>query len=217
MKRSIVIDFDGTIIDTKKRHYSLYFELCKNHNLNILSFDEYIVFRKNSYSNINVVESNNILNKNIRSNILNTWINSIETDNYLLHDTIFDGVRLWLERISNKFDLYLISLRQNSRGGFVQLKEMEIASYFKKVYFIPHGIDPVYSKTKVYENSGGIINRSLCWIGDTEVDILSAKKINSISIGVLTGMRNNQNLREAGADFIFKKLTDIKIELISGT
>ena len=47
------------------------------------------------------------------------------------------------------------------------------------------------------------------FVGDTNVDIKTAKNANIISVGVLWGFRDEKELREARADFIVQKPMDI--------
>jgi len=53
------------------------------------------------------------------------------------------------------------------------------------------------------------------YIGDTEIDIMTAKNANIKSIGVLWGYRSLKNLESAGADYIVSTTTELKNIIIN--
>ena len=46
-------------------------------------------------------------------------------------------------------------------------------------------------------------------IGDSILDILSAREVGFVPIGVTTGKNSEQELYDAGAKFVFNKLSDL--------
>ena len=51
--------------------------------------------------------------------------------------------------------------------------------------------------------------KEIYFVGDTKIDMQTAKNANMIAIGVLWGFRDEEELRENGADFIVEKPLDI--------
>lgn len=58
-------------------------------------------------------------------------------------------------------------------------------------------------------NSFNISSQEVYFVGDTKVDMQTAKNANMIAVGVLWGFRDEKELREHGADFIVEKPLDI--------
>ena len=52
-------------------------------------------------------------------------------------------------------------------------------------------------------------NKDAIFIGDTDVDINTAKNAHMKSVGVLWGFRDEAELKNAGADFIISKPSEL--------
>ena len=57
--------------------------------------------------------------------------------------------------------------------------------------------------------------KDIYFVGDTKIDIQTAKNAGMIAIGVLWGFRDEKELRENGADFIVSNTNELYNILVS--
>lgn len=64
------------------------------------------------------------------------------------------------------------------------------------------------------ENPMGVYPWNVAYVGDNMNDIYAGSAMGCITIGVLTGQGTEMRLREAGADYIFRDLSEFRSELL---
>ena len=72
---------------------------------------------------------------------------------------------------------------------------------------MPHKPDP--SIVTFALNSIGVSNKDAIFVGDSDVDILTGKNANMATIGATWGYRSEEELKNAGADFLAQKPYDL--------
>lgn len=98
--------------------------------------------------------------------------------------------------VSNKFDGAVKELNQVYFGGYIKVAIGESEGVSKKP-----APDTVF---KALDELGSAVNKAV-YIGDSEVDVKTAKNSGIVCIGVTWGFRNRQVLEQEGADYIIDK------------
>jgi len=204
----IVLDFDGTLLDTSSRHYAVYQMIAKKVGIKPLQFSDYWKLRRTKLSNMAVLLKDGLPNS--KRNVANTlWLNNIETVDLLTKDKLFPGVLNWLQKHEKKVEFILSTLRSNSCLLELQIKSLGLSHFFKQIKVVQHQTDPSMAKALSVLND--IPRKILAWVGDTEVDIDAAHRVGTLAIGVTSGMRTSAYLKNAGADKIFNYITEIEM------
>ena len=111
------MDFDGTIICNKKRLYKFFIDNIDNKYKEALTEDEFWALKK---LGINEIEW---INKQYKDNIsIKEWNERkkeiIESKDYLNYNKLFDFSVETLKKLSDKYNLILITRRSNEKKCF---------------------------------------------------------------------------------------------------
>ena len=116
---------------------------------------------------------------------------------------IMNGVLPMLDILAESFPMVIISARDHN-GTMAFLDYFNLSNRFQSIitaqtceYTKPYP-HPILHAARV----AGVQPEECLMIGDTTVDILSARKAHAQSIGVLCGFGEEAELRKAGADLI---------------
>lgn len=207
MKEIIVLDFDGTIVDFSKRSY-----LCYCHCLESMGIAKPLDFSSywnSKRSKIDMAEILAIDSCRI-SEFHELWMATIENSTSLAHDTLFFGVKNWLNIASRKYDLFLLTKRRFETNLLSELDQLGIRELFQRVLVASeHGTtkamklscQPDYKQLQI-----------LFWIGDSEDDILSAERLGIPSIGLTSGIRNCDLIKMYSPNKMLNYLTELQID-----
>lgn len=105
-----------------------------------------------------------------------------------------DGYKVGV--VSNKYDRAVKSLCEKYFPGLIDAAAGEKENVRRKP-----APDGVFEALRLLKSD---VSHAV-YIGDSNVDIETAKNSGTVSIGVLWGFRDEEELREAGADFIVSK------------
>lgn len=203
-------DLDGTLIDISKRHYLVYKDAVIHFGGKPLNKNKYWQLKRNKASWSELLLCSN-LEKNNKEVFLQHFIKNIEKKSFLKKDTLFPNSLEVLNQVSRISDCYLVSLRRNKKNLFEQLDWLGIKDIFKDIRtgHSENQGDDIKTKLIKYDNSvKGII------IGDTEADIITGKNLGLYSIGVLSGIRDEDFLKNLNPDLIIKSIKDFPYELL---
>lgn len=192
-------DFDGTLIDSKNRLYSLFCYL--NPQIDI-SFERYWDYKKSKISHKEILlEIMNYSNTQFLEFEKN-WMNNIETDQWLSLDKPIEGVHNLLTKLSNSHTLYLVTARQSKSQVIKQLNEFEMTSFFDQILVTKQKID----KFNLILNCTNV-NPYDFIVGDTGKDIQTGKQLGIRTVAVLSGFLSIKSLIEYSPDYILNDAT----------
>ena len=208
MKKKIFFDLDGTLIDVSDRFYGVYSEICNELGIETLPKNKYWLKRQTKISTFDILKSTK--GEKFYEQFITLRNQKIETQSFLKYDTLKPKVDMLLKKLSKKYTIHLISLR-NSRSNLLwQLNYLSIIKYFKTVENAS-AFGGYHDKIKLIEKIG---YSSGDWVvGDTESDILAGKTLNLYTCAVLNGMRTKNFIEKLNPHFIIKDIEEFQFTL----
>ena len=204
----ILIDFDGTLLEGKYKHYNCYKDIINSDGGIPLDIDIYWEMKRNKVTRDVYLEKSYY--KGTYEGFLQQWIQNIEDKKYLKYDIlkpkVIETLKEW-KRYANK--LVLITMRNNKENLFWQLNTLGIEDLMDDV-IVCRSIE---NKKKHEFIKDYKINKAIV-VGDTEDDIELALSCKIKSIVVTNGLRDKKFLK---ADFYTDEVKDIDIKGIIET
>lgn len=210
MKKLCVFDLDGTLLDTiddlrEAANFAL-----KNHNLKQYSSDEYKKMVGHGIANL--IEEASGISKNDKSfvSLMNDFQSYYSKHNFDL--TIpYHGITDVLDKLSQSS--VQIAILSNKQDVFVKkivnhfFPNINFAIVRGQIKEFPVKPDPAslldILKTLKYQKSEAV------YIGDSDIDVQTAKNAGVECIGAVWGFRGLKELKNAKADFLALKPIDI--------
>jgi phosphoglycolate phosphatase len=192
----ILFDLDGTVIDSRLRLYRLF---CDITSQTLLSFGDYWNLKR-SMINHEMILTNyfQYTNKEYLA-FEKKWLSLIETDDYLKYDKPFDFTKNVLQVLKSKnHQLYLVTARQSKENVYKQLTEFELFILFEHIFVT----ESKKSKLELLQEAELQLCNDDILVGDTGLDIKTAKALHLKSGAVLSGFRNKDILNKYLPDFI---------------
>ncbi len=195
---NMYIDLDGTIVDYRLRMFSLF-----NHVLGgtPITLDTYWAFKRRRLHNFQIAEELKCVSRMTRNEFEERWLSAIEDHQWLALDSLIDGTEHALQTLSKHFRLYVITARQSPCATRAQIEWLKIDNFFAGVLVTRHTV----SKAKLLIDAGAQRNTDII-VGDTGEDIQAGRTAGIRCFSVLSGIRDEDILREYGPDGIFDNL-----------
>ena len=108
-----------------------------------------------------------------------------------------------------RYQLFLVTLRNNRTNLLWQLNYFAINKFFDKVLSRDNNAGTWQVKYELIVQARLVDREKLVIIGDTEADVLTAKELNAISIAVESGIRNKEFLQKLQPDFLLKNISEL--------
>lgn len=195
-------DFDGTIVDSKYRIYSLFNELIGG---NCIALQEYIDLKRNKISNKEILKKKFHFSSEQIEYFEKEWFNRIEQEDSLKLDILFEFSVTALETLYKMGDISLVTNRQFKDKLIKEIDRLKIKVFFKDIFVTKQNSSKdVMIKKNIIK--GDKTNSYI--IGDSGEDIVSGKKLGILTVGVLSGVMNQQNLELYRPDFIFYNIME---------
>jgi phosphoglycolate phosphatase len=132
---------------------------------------------------------------------LERFVARIEAPEQLRLDRLFPGVPAMLEALRLRGDrLLLLSLRRSPAALLRQVHDLGVAGAFERVCSGQAHAEGPRSKVHLIRQAG--ITRPAAVVGDTEADVVAARRLGLTAVGVCGGLRTGGYLRRAGADVV---------------
>ncbi|MFA5920941.1 MAG: HAD hydrolase-like protein [Methylococcaceae bacterium] len=200
---NIFFDLDGTLIDSKLRLYKLFCDLTGQ---TTHDFNSYWELKRAMYDHKWILT--NLFNYNEAKYLefSKEWMANIETDKYLSLDALFPFTLNTLGQFKQmEVPLFIVTSRHNKSNALLQLERLGLKTFFND-YFIA---SPPHKKSDLILKKGIILTKNDVIVGDTGIDIQTAKELKMISIAVLSGFRNMAILKTYSPDYIIKNIGEL--------
>ena len=209
MKKTVIFDLDGTLLDSIEDIASSMNKVLESLQLPTHKIEDYKHFVGGG---VDILVDNALSNqsKEIKDEVTKRF--KIEYDGKLHSKTLpYDGIYELLDELK-KLDINLAVLSNKPHEFTVSYVNHFFKNYnFKEIHGqkkdVPKKPDPkaALDIVKCLDSSC----ENTYFIGDTKIDMQTAKSANMTAIGVLWGFRDEKELRENGADFIVKEPLEI--------
>lgn len=215
----IITDFDGPIMDVSDRYYHVY-QIClasvryPNQPVTVLTKQEFWDLKRSQVPERQIGQLSGLDTTQARA-FAQLRRNTVHTLPYLHYDTPVPGAIATLEYLKTLgIDLVVMTMRR--------VRELEDAfqRYDLGRFFAPdrrYCLTDDYIKTADVDDKPKLMQQALAelpaaadiWmIGDTEADIIAAKRHNVKAIAVLSGIRDRTRLAHHQPDWIVNTLAD---------
>jgi phosphoglycolate phosphatase len=202
--KTIIFDFDGTLLDSTLRLYTLFIDITK---FSDLTYEKYWSLKRNGISNLAILASYKIDGIS-NDQFTETWMNQIESNYYLEMDELYADVFLKINDLHIKgCTLILCTARQKPEGVLKQLDKFKIKEFFNSVIVT----EQKHSKSELFDKNHIDVNVDFV-VGDTPKDIELAKHVNARSVAITHGFLNARTLKKYNPDCMvdnFKQLSSI--------
>lgn len=209
MKKTVIFDLDGTLLDSIEDIASSMNKVLESLQLPTHKIEDYKHFVGGG---VDILVENALSNqsKEIKDEVIKRF--KIEYDGKLHSKTLpYDGIYELLDELK-KLDINLAVLSNKPHEFTVSYVNHFFKNYnFKEIHGqkkdVPKKPDPkaALDIVKCLDSSC----ENTYFIGDTKIDMQTAKNANMIAIGVLWGFRDKEELNENGADFLVNHPLDI--------
>ena len=209
MKKTVIFDLDGTLLDSIEDIASSMNKVLESLQLPTHKIEDYKHFVGGG---VDILVENALSNqsKEIKDEVIKRF--KIEYDGKLHSKTLpYDGIYELLDELK-KLDINLAVLSNKPHEFTVSYVNHFFKDYnFKEIHGqkkdVPKKPDPkaALDIVKCLDSSC----ENTYFIGDTKIDMQTAKSANMTAIGVLWGFRDEKELRDFGADFIVSNPLEI--------
>lgn len=213
MIKAVIFDMDGTTVDTVASLAYYANEALKKFGYREVETEKFYTFVGNGPKNLfcSLIEYvNGDLNK--VDEVLNYYLSEYNNNPLYLANP-YDGIVDMLEGLKNKG--IKTAILSNKQDEAVKVINKEL---FGGIIEIAEGSKPDVARKPAPDSllntmkTLGVEKDEVLFVGDTDVDMITAKNAGVKSIGVLWGFRDEEELRTNGADYIVshpKEILDI--------
>ena len=203
---AVVVDLDGTIIDSTKRHYILLRALFqRNHVSTTFDSQDYLSYKRDGHNNHDFLTKKLNINSQLADKIQNEWINNIESQELIATDSLYPDAIPFLNGIKDlKHNIIFLTSRQSPKILHKEIKDLGLATFPKQVIVVQG------DKTNAFH---GILSNQKIMVGDTEVDYKAAKESNATSYILGRGFRSPRFLHNLGINNIYNNLNEIIVQI----
>lgn len=200
----IFLDLDGTILDGKNRHYHCYTDIVNKYGGVLLDINCYWEMSRHRVDKRKLLELSEF--RGTYQQYREEWIQRIEQKEYLEYDILLPETITTIKNLRECAQhLYLVTLRNHRENLMWQLQRLHILNLFERVI---SGI-PGEKRTK-YDLVKEIPMENALFIGDTEIDLETAKLCGGEFKGVLNGIRSREAFPEAQ---VYENLSELYLSL----
>jgi len=207
--KAVIFDLDGTLIDTTEEIGYIFNELL---HLNGFPKRDRQFYKTNIGNGVEDLLSKSLPEEyNGDFSSLLVQVKEIYAENLNKRSTVFDGMFDVLELLkTNQVDIGIITNKMHHLA--VRCVDKFFQGYQIKTmgaeYLFPRKPNP--ESALAMASDFGHLPSEMLFIGDSSVDIKTARNAGIIPIGVLWGNGTRSQLKNAGADILFETTKDLK-------
>jgi phosphoglycolate phosphatase-like HAD superfamily hydrolase len=206
---TIVVDLDGPILDTRRRHHACYARILGDGGCETLDLRTYWSLKRRPIAVGELLARSGCV-AIPTEDFERRWLRLIEQPRFLALDIIQQGA---LEKLRHwnqlGFHLILASMRRDSQTAGQQLRELGISELFATITFSSPARGPEGKAASVISVMPPD-SRVKVWIGDTEADVAAARIAGFQSIAVSCGIRSRAFLTTTKPDLLVPRLAAIR-------
>lgn len=201
---NIIFDLDGTLIDSSERMYQLFQTLVPQ---SLLTKSEYLELKRDKISHKMILEKYfpDVLFEDFNLK----WMQEIEKEKYILLDQNYSDTIYILDKLSKKYDLFLLTSRQSKDILIKQLIRLKLEKYFVD-FLVTKGECTKKELLHKYDNYYfGFLDRVKYYVSDMGEDILIGNELQLTTIAITHGLMNEVKLNESQPKYIISTLLEL--------
>lgn len=204
MTRRLLLDCDGTLVDSRRRQHQLFVDLAPGATI---GFDEYWQHKRAGMLQAEMLQRYTRINDAAAIAAFKAgWMAAIEAPQRLDDDVLIDGVADFLTRARAEFELVLVTGRQHFEHLMNQLERLGIAALFGRV------LNTRQSTSKVaLVQSHFACTADDVFIGDTGEDIVTGKALGLYTVGVTSGASSAATLQRYAPDLVADSVATLEL------
>jgi phosphoglycolate phosphatase len=206
----LFFDLDGPLLDVSNRYVVLHQELLRELGWDAMPAHRYWACKRGHMT------EEAILAELGAASIFPVYgprrLELIETAAYLRHDRCWPWTLAVLEHVNRHADLVMVTARSDRAALLDQLGKIGIRPFFREILSEQGGESVDRQKAaliKGYLERERQAPKGHWMIGDTEADVLAGKHVGLSTVAVLSGIRNEDQLRRANPDFLVPDIRDV--------
>jgi phosphoglycolate phosphatase-like HAD superfamily hydrolase len=204
---TVVLDFDGTLVDVHERHYDTYRSTTEALGGRPLDPGGYWERKRRGQGWAGILAASRIAATD-EQRFVERFVAGIEAPERLRLDRLFPGAREALTALRRGGDrLVLLSLRRSATGLERQLEWLGITGEFDRVRSGHSRASGRHDKVRLIRELG--IGPPAAAVGDTEADVLAARELGLPAIAVASGLRDRSYLERLGADLVLDGIAQV--------
>lgn len=204
---NIVLDLDGTLIDSKLRLYALFQRLTQTSNL---SYSEYWALKQDKVSNQAILARNCGFDEFQIQQFMEEWMVLIEAPEFIEFDSNFPLIHNTLSLLKDHAELYVCTARQHRHIALEQLDRLKLLPYFREVLVTEQRA----TKEELIELHVPKRSKQDWIVGDTGKDIVCGKALGMKTCAVLSGFLSRVRLLEYRPDLVSGSLGEFQSKIL---
>lgn len=207
---AVIFDFDEVLVKSYKDHGNAFLITAKKFGLKL---NEEKLYKKFG-------ESAKEISKELFPNLTEKEIKKIINEKEIIYRKIISkksikpvkGVKELLRFLKEKKINYAISSSASIRNIIMVLRKTKLERHFKTIvaaehvkHHKPHP-EPLLKAAKLLKTKP----TNCIYIGDSIFETQAAKSAGMPSIAILTGVYNSKELKDAGANYVFTNINEVK-------
>lgn len=197
----IFFDFDGTLINSQKRLYELFRELCPECTM---SYEEYWSVKRGGVSQKSILQKYYGYDDDRVRKFHDLWLARVEEPARVDGDTPVPGMEAVLRSCARRHRLCLVSSRQNRELAENELERLGWQPHFSAVLIT----EQKRTKEQLIRNYCSVMPEDVL-VGDTLEDIGTAKALGIKSIAVSWGILDHRILVDGNPDMVLDEVPEL--------
>lgn len=202
---TIVLDYDGTLINNQRRYYRLYCHILGD--LKPLSEKQYWTLKRRGVSERDIV-SKTCPSPDFLDSYEAERLSLIEDMHFLKYDRVFPWTMTTLRKLRRTYSLRLVTSRRNRDNLIRQLRHLGLDKHLETVTCLDKS-GPASALTIKAQALKHSERRIAAVVGDTAEDMDLANRLDVPGIAVLSGIRDRENLQRSAPRRIIRTLQDL--------
>lgn len=201
-------DFDGTLVDVREKYLMLYRIFCRRHGAGTpLPDDTFWQLKRDGRSNAEVAAQSGL--PALIADKFSAFVEAnVELDDSLRRDRLFAKAADVLSELSKAHSCRLISMRQDYKSLLRQVEWLGIRDCFEQILEVNRGTSTDFTPKAEAIRRLGETGPALI-IGDSEMEIKTARQVNISSCSIATGIRSRERLMALSPDYFIEGLPDL--------
>ncbi len=201
MTKHLFLDFDGTLVDSRRRQYDLFRELVGEDRF---TFEQYWHHKHLGANQAVMLSEHYGYSEDQRAAFKKAWLEEIESPRRLETDVLFPCTPEFLGAASRHFALYLVTARQHHDCLVEQMSRLEILHYFTGILNTAQRISKADLVRKTVE-----VGADDVFVGDTGEDILAGKNLGITAVGTASGVMSIDRLKKYSPDLLVNSVAEL--------